>query len=219
MSDNNVLNSIENRLFETRELNQICGFILAGGISSRLGLDKCLLEIDDKKIIDIIVEKLSSILNRVIIVAKDPGKFREYEVWIDEYPLRCAISGLYTILSLSTFNWNFIIGCDMPFINRNLIKYIISVALSYDYREVDVIVPVVNGYFEPLFAIYSKNVYSKLHEFIENGGRSLQRFIEKTRLKKIYERDIRLYDPDLLSFFNINTPIDLIAMKRYKNIV
>ncbi len=195
-----------------RKSYKIGGFVLAGGESTRLGFDKCMIEINGKRLIEIVTDKLSSIFSRVIIIAKDAKKFERYEVWTDILPIKAAISGLHTILSLSTYNWNFVTACDMPFINRNLIRYIESIALSYDYREIDAIIPFINGYFEPLFAVYSRNAYSKLCRFIDKGNRSLQRFIKKIEIKEICEDSIRIHDPNLVSFFNINTPIDLISM-------
>ncbi|HDM66901.1 MAG TPA: molybdenum cofactor guanylyltransferase [Thermoplasmatales archaeon] len=194
--------------------SSICGFILGGGDSTRLGFDKCFLEIDGRRVIDIIAENLSSIFGRVVIVAKNPKKFIGYEVWLDIHSLRSALYGLYTVLSLSNFNWNFVTGCDMPFLNKNLLKYVVSVALSYDYKKVDVVTPVIHNHFEPLFAVYSRNAYGKLCRYIKDGGRSLQGFIEETRFKVVSEDEIRIYDPDLLSFFNVNTPRDLITMNK-----
>jgi len=93
----------------------------------------------------------------------------------------------------------------MPFINTELLRYMIE--LSDDF---DAVVPrLENGMIEPLHAVYSKNCLEIMKIRLENNELGITPFLNQLRVRYIEEVECRRFDPQLLSFFNINRQADL----------
>ena len=101
------------------------GIILAGGHSKRLGKDKAFITIGNSRVIEGIVNKLSAIFTDVIIVTKSPETYKYLGAKLvrDLMPESGSLIGIYSGLVSSNNDYNFIVGCDMPFLNISLIKY------------------------------------------------------------------------------------------------
>ena len=125
---------------------KINAVLLAGGKSRRFGdLDKALLPFAGKTLIEYIVSNLNKAFNRVIIIgSKDKYSFIDgVEVHEDIYKNKGPLAGIYTGLYFSETNYNFICGCDMPFLNSNYFNYLKS-NLKKDVKT-EIVVPQYNG--------------------------------------------------------------------------
>jgi molybdenum cofactor guanylyltransferase len=183
------------------------GIVLAGGKSSRMGVEKALLNLDGNTIIDKILYVYKRIFQNIIIVTNSPKKYKgcgaklTKDIVADKGPL----GGIYTGLLESKDEYCFVAACDMPFINEELIRYIISM------ENYDVVVPVLEGKFEPLFALYSKSCLKVLKKQLEEDKLSIADFLLKVNIKEVKIDEIRMFDKQLLSLININTPEDFRA--------
>lgn len=182
----------------------ITGIVLVGGKSKRFGENKFLQEIKSEKIYKIIYKKLKPIFYDLIFVINnfsliDLNVKKVKDIIKDKGPL----GGIYTGLLFSKTKYNFIFACDMPFLNVNLIKYMINVCSGYL-----AVVPKVNGIPQPLHSIYSKELIPVILKKIKEGDLEIKKVFENLNVKFI-EGEIKNYDPDYLSFFNINTIDDL----------
>ena len=99
----------------------------------------------------------------------------------------------------------FFAACDIPFLKKELIKTIVGKIEP----SVDAIIPEISVGLEPLCAIYAKNSLKRIEQHLSQNKLKIQLAFKKDRIKKIPEKLIREKDPDLLSFFNINSPEDL----------
>jgi len=179
-------------------------YILAGGKSSRLNnICKAFLKIKEKYLIDILIEKLDPQFKNVYIVTKEIYKKRYsgYKNVIGEKTdIYSSLSGIFTALSHTKERWNFIIGVDMPGVKPELIKKMT------EYRKgVEIIVPIVRGYPEPLFAFYNKSILNYIKKLIEKKEFKIQNLYKNAKVAYIEEEIVRKYDPFLESFININT--------------
>lgn len=103
----------------------------------------------------------------------------------------------------------FVAGCDMPFLNREVIGFLCKSV------EGDGIVPVhENGMLEPLHSIYKRG---KIIDVIEKIGeeRRISKMFENMDIKFIPAKELRIYDNELLTFKNINTPEDVAWMEEW----
>src|SRR5688572_33465590 len=107
--------------------SNITAFILAGGKSSRMGTDKGLVPFRGKEMIRWSIDLLQPIFNDVYLVANRPeyAKFG-LPVLSDMLHEKGPIGGIYTALTSSNTTWNFIMACDMPFMNNQVIHKLIS---------------------------------------------------------------------------------------------
>ena len=186
-----------------KKLNNINGYILAGGKSSRMGKDKGLINYNNKAIIEYIIEQLQPKVNQLVIVSNN----MEYEkfglkVINDLIKDIGPAGGIYTALNHTIEELNFIVSCDMPYINKDGIQFIIQHS-----THSQITVPEKDGITEPLVGVYSKNCLNKWNELIQQRIIKLKEMILHFKLNIINVNDNNLFNNNF--FMNINTNIDL----------
>lgn len=184
----------------------ISGVILAGGRSSRLGVNKAFIEIEGKKIIKIQIDLLNNFCKELIVVSKNTSLYSDLPCRTvkDIVDYLSPLSGIYTGLKSSKFNSIFVVACDMPFLNSKLIEYQLGFADGYD-----VVVPQHEGDYEALHALYSKNCIPLIEEMFKNSNFRIYDFYSFVRVKIVNDAEIKKHDPEMISFENINTKDDL----------
>jgi len=180
--------------------------VLAGGEGKRLGTDKAFLRVGDRVLIEGILEKMARIADEVIIVTNSPQRYGHLEARVvgDVYPGKGALGGMYSGLKAARNHHSLVVACDMPFLDLKLLRYMILLSPGQD-----VVIPRVGGLTEPLHAIYSKQCLQPIERVLAGGGGRIIDFFPEVRVRYIEEQEIKLFDPQCLSFFNINTPADL----------
>ncbi len=184
--------------------------ILAGGKSSRIGLNKNKgqMKLMGVNLIDRIVSNITSIdgiTEKDIVIVGSKEKFPQFEKVVEDiYPQKGPLGGIFSGLYSSKTFYNLVIGYDMPFIEGKLIQYMISNAQDHD-----IIIPSHSqGLFEPLCAIYSKNCLEIMEKNIKMGKLAVRCIFPFLKIRLIEEEEIKRYDPGLYSFFNINFKSD-----------
>lgn len=180
--------------------------ILAGGNSTRLNTNKAFLElIDSKTIIENIVSCLKGVFSEIIIVANNVEnyKFLGFRVVPDLIKNKGPLGGIYTGLKTASEERNFVLACDMPFVNVDLVRYMLK------FKEFDAVVPSYEGLIEPLYAVYSKNVLPIIESQIKNNELRINETIKKIKKIRYTEKEeIEKFDKGRLCFFNINSKED-----------
>lgn len=184
----------------------MAAIILSGGKSKRIFADKPFLKIDQKAIIEREIEILSTIFARIIIVTNSPDKYRylKLDLISDLIPGKGPLGGIYSGLTVSEDQHNFVLSCDLPFLNANLISYMKELTGQHD-----VIVPKRNGFLEPLHAIYSKDCLTSIKKHLDENDLRIQSFFSDANVKYIEKTELERFDPEGVAFFNVNTEEDL----------
>lgn len=200
--------------------------ILAGGSSSRLGVEKSLLFFDDKPLICWTVEKLARVVDEVIVVARDESRAKYLEELLERSDCEKLsvtwdgilgfgpVAGLDAGMRCCKGDSAFATGCDLPFLNLEIVNLLFELA---DEKEgYDAAVPVQpNGFFEPLHSVYDqKKMQSACQKALEKGERRIHVPLQELRIRRISFDLLRPIDAKLLTFFNLNTPQDLEAARR-----
>jgi len=180
--------------------------VLAGGEGKRLATDKAFLRIGGRVLIEGIVEKMARIGDEVIIVTNSPQKYGHLEARLvgDIYPGKGSLGGIYSGLRAARSEYGLVVACDMPFLDLRLLRYMILLSPGQD-----VVIPRVGELTEPLHAIYSRRCLQPIERVLAAGSLKIIDFFPEVRVRYIEEQEIKLFDPQCLSFFNINTPADL----------
>ena len=218
------------------ETNKTLAFaILIGGKSSRFGSDKGIFKFRGKPLISYQLDVLSKFDNDIFIVAKSREQVQDYAEIIDvtklmgfiiddrelieNEKLRTPMIGFYSAFKeLKELHYKkvFILSCDMPLIQYEIIDMLIRESKGYDCC----IPRWENGFVEPLFGIYPiEKAYEEAKQFLIDKIYKLIHFFENDwQINYIPVEDkIQQYDPNLLTFININAPVDLEElMKLYK---
>jgi len=186
--------------------NSLCqvGAVLVGGESKRLGKNKVLAPLGGKPLIDWVILRLAKIFPKIVLLGrKQAGLEKKAEFLEDLLPGLGPISGIYSALK-ELAQPVFICACDMPFLNEDLIRYQVEVLDDFE-----AVVPMPNGLFEPLHSIYTPNCLSAIERLIKKGKKRPIEFFPEISIRKIGDDELKKVDPELLSFFNINTQEDL----------
>lgn len=192
----------------------ITGIILAGGESKRIGENKAFLSIKGKRIIERTTELFLDIFSRVIIVTNSPLEFQFLNIRIvtDVFPKMGSLGGIYTGLFYCPTEKAMFVACDMPFLNKKVIEYLISLCKGYD-----IIIPRTNRQYEALHAIYSKSCVPFIEKYLVSGEKKIINFLNffpDSKIRGVSNEEIQKIDPELKSFININTKEDY---NKYKN--
>lgn len=187
--------------------------ILAGGRSTRMGYDKAFIKLDGLSLVNRQLKILRKIFKKIIIVTNNPDryKFNGIQIVSDIISHRGPLSGIYSGLVSSDSFYNFVVACDMPFINTRLIKYMDRLKKGFD-----IVAPRVKNGYETLFAIYSKNCILPIYDILHSDNFRITGLFDKLKLKIIGEQEmIKFGDPKIL-FMNINTQEDQRSAKEMK---
>lgn len=193
----------------------INSIVLAGGKSTRLGRDKVLEKIGDKSLLEQVISRIDPLSKEIIIVTAKPRTFAELasrpkiKFVTDIIPGQGSLGGVYSGLIKSDSFYNIVVATDMPFVNTELLRYMVGVSEGYD-----LILPQVGGLYEPLHAVYSKNCIKPIEEIFQKGSKVIIDLFNYVRVKYIAAEEVDKYDPKHLSFFNINTKEELEQAKR-----
>jgi len=180
--------------------------VLAGGSSSRLGQDKAFLEVDGQFLIERIIERLAQLSDEVIIVANEVDRYEQFDAVVisDVYPGKGALGGIFSGLKAATGSRSLVVACDMPFLNVSLLRYMQGLA-----SRSDVVIPRLGKFTEALHAFYSRNCLPLIEEQLLAGDLRIIHFFPHVRVRYVDREEIDVFDPEHLSFFNINSQADL----------
>ncbi len=182
---------------------QITGIILAGGQSTRMGIDKALLQINGKTLLESAIELCRPVCDDILISSNN-SEHEEFGCQIipDEIKNCGPIGGIYSCLKKSDTDWNFLISVDSAFVTKDFVEFLIS-----EIGDFDAIIPVHKNGKEPLIALYRKNCVSVIREKIELNDFKMQHLLNELNTKFVeVSAWIEKY-PEI--FLNINRPEDL----------
>jgi molybdenum cofactor guanylyltransferase len=181
------------------------GIILAGGESSRMGSDKGLQNLCGKPLIQYSIEALSGLCTDIII-SSSSSAYQEfgYQVVKDEFPGIGPMGGIYSALKQSKTDANLVLSCDLPFVSKELLSFILKSASGFQ-----VAVPWQGDrHYEPLCGFYSLSLLSQISAYIQKGNYKLPDLFEKISINRLIINDsMYFYTADL--FFNVNSKHDL----------
>ncbi|MBI2447237.1 MAG: molybdenum cofactor guanylyltransferase [Candidatus Omnitrophica bacterium] len=195
---------------------KLTGIILAGGKNTRIGTNKALLKIGEKTIIENIISRISPLFPEILLITNYPDEFRflkgsSIHLFPDVITGANSMGGIYSGLSNSKTRYNFLFACDMPFINPELVSYMIK-----ETQGNDIVIPEGKTGSEPLHAIYSKNCIEPFKELITKGDLKITNIFNYVKVKVIKQAEISCFDPEGIAFFNVNTMADYNKIKEGK---
>src|SRR4030095_9937535 len=188
-----------------RTIANATAVVLTGGKSSRMGRPKALLPFDGEPLIAHIVRRLGRVFAETVVVAAPDQELPTLLVALvrDRVAYQGPVSGIYHGLKAATKEVCFVTSCDAPFLNLSLISHLLS-----QIPDWDVVVPFWQERFQPLHAVYRRSVAPLLHEQLERNELRPISLYPKVRTREIHEGEVRRFDPEGLSFLNMNTPED-----------
>lgn len=187
-------------------LKGITGIILAGGKSSRFGSNKALTEFNGIRLIERVIQVMESIFQHLILITNTPHEYAYLQLPMHEDLIKDLgpLGGILTGLEAISGEAGFFMACDMPFLHSELVRHMVEVRDDFD-----AVVPRMDWKIEALHAVYTKACLPTIRELIDSGEYQIIKIFPKIRVKFVDEEEIRAFDPQLRSFFNVNRPQEL----------
>ena len=197
----------------------ITAIALSGGKSSRMGRDKALLEINGEALLLRTCRTALGVADSVYIVARSQEQYQEaiakklpHSYLVLDQQFDGALVGFWQGIQAiaSPADWFLLFACDLPNLQGDILQIWASqladlpeTAIAYLPRYVD---ENSQKQWEPLCGFYRWQCQDSLREFINNGGRSFQRWLSNQEV-------VEIANVPLAMLFNCNTPEDFRFIK------
>jgi len=188
------------------DMQSLEGFILAGGASSRMGVDKSELVLGGRTFVERVATALSAVTNTITVVARRHANVQSKLPTVFDIYEKCgALGGLHAALSACRADWAVVVACDLPFVTGELLARLVSLR-----AELDVVVPVQrDGRPQPLCAVYRVGPCLKIAEkLIQSGEHRPIALLQSARTRPVAFEDLADLDGANRFFDNMNTPDD-----------
>ena len=189
--------------------------ILAGGVSSRFGQDKGLLQLANKPLIKHVLDAISTLVDEKMVVASSKVQAENYakvlgsdvNVLIDVDDGHGPLVGALTGFKEAHERYALLLSCDTPFVSRDVVSLLFEMCINRNA----VIPRWPNGYIEPLQAVYcTKPAYEAAKNALSEGKLNMQSMVDRLRgVRYVSTLVLEQLDLELRTFFNINTLLDL----------
>lgn len=195
-----------------QKIKNFSAIILTGGESKRMGINKALLKLGDKTVIEIISELLAKFFDQVFISANSNIEydFLKLPIVNDIYKNHGPLFGIHAGLKYSNTENNFFISNDLPLIDFQTIEFIIE-------NSVDslITIPIIENYPLYICGVYSKKILREIENlFKKNPDKASIKNLTKIVSTKFLEiENQRFYNPK--KFINMNTIDDYELTKKY----
>ena len=204
---------------------RVSGLVLAGGQSRRMGRDKAFLDFAGTPLIERVIERVQSVCAETIIVANNLESYSRFGLRVvrDVYPGKGSLGGIFSGLQEVSAEYALVVACDLPFINEALLRYLISLA-----PQADVIIPrshaptgkakdatryehlaVKDSGLQATQAIYSRRCLEPMRVRLLADDLRIINFFDEVCVRVVEPDEVARFDPQMLSFCNLNSPGDL----------
>ncbi len=201
----------------TSASTKVAGYVMAGGGSTRFGRDKALVEIGGRPMLTRMIELLQHVTKQVKIVAA-PGKYGAFGAKIveDRWPGEGPLGGIITALedaakSATRCEWNLIVSCDMPFLTREWLKFLVQRGTK---SKSQVVLPHSASGPEPLCACWRMEALGSLRSGFARGVRKVTDGIALLQAEVLDGKDWKRFDSAGRLFWNMNTAADYEEARR-----
>ena len=180
--------------------DEITGFVLIGGKSSRMGETKGLLAFNNKSFVQHSIDALAPLVSSIVLVGdlncyNDLGLKRIPDIIKDAGP----VAAIYAALTDATTEYNLVLSCDIPLINTASLQLLIN---NIDPKA-DVVQLQSKEKTMPLIAIYKKQCAPILLDLLQNGERRLRKALTHLKVTTVTLETALENSTD-----NINTPLE-----------
>jgi molybdenum cofactor guanylyltransferase len=206
------LGKVYDRGMENGPARDLTGFILAGGKSTRMGTDKAFVDYDGRSLLARTLDLARSVTPDVRIVGSHE-KFAPFAPVVEDIFRDCGpLGGIHAALRASLTELNLMLAVDTPFISVRFLQYLITQARSAP--EAAAIVPRAGGGWQPLCAIYRRELASVAEEALRAGENRIDRLFGKVRTRVIEQEELETAGFSIAIFRNLNTLEELEAQRR-----
>ena len=197
-----------------KKYSEVAAFILAGGSSSRMGREKCLLEFGGEPLIVRTAHLIERLVAEVTVVGP-PERYaalgmraiadRDLRRGERKEEVRTPLAGIATALNATKAPWNLILACDLPYLTPEWLDWLLARAVD---SHAQIVMPRTSGGLEPLAAVYRRECAAQIVAALERGVRKVTDAMTEFRMECLSEGDWSEHDPGGRVLRNMNSPSD-----------
>lgn len=171
-----------------------------------MGTDKSFVLFEGRPMIETVLQTVDGLGDETLLITNKPDEYEHFGLPMvgDVYPDHGPLGGIFTAVHAASHPHTLVVACDMPWLNRPLLEYMISLRQS-----ADVVVPRWEKFPEPLHAIYSKVCLDPIEAKLKAKMLKITVFFGQVEVRFVERAEIEKFDEDGRSFANINSPQDL----------
>jgi molybdenum cofactor guanylyltransferase len=170
-----------------------------------MGRDKANVLLGEQTLLQHVIATMQASFPQLILSVREPRPAINLIQVCDVSDVSGPLAGVIAALEKTQTSWVFIVACDMPFVQPEIIE-----CLAHYRGDYQALVAVVQGRAQPMAAFYARDILPILREHLAIGGKnSLRAVFEKLRIRYVDETELRLTDTTQRSFFDLDTPQDL----------
>ena len=189
----------------------VTGVLLAGGGSRRMGRNKALMPLAGRRLVDRVLAVLGGVVDDLLMVTNSPELYADLGLRMvpDVVAGKGALGGIHSAIHHAAAPHCLVVACDMPFLNAGVLRYLVDQRADYD-----VVVPNAEGRPQPLHAVYGKACLQPIARRLETDRLHVVGFFPDVRVREVSAQELAVFDPEGLSFRNLNTPAEFAAAER-----
>jgi molybdopterin-guanine dinucleotide biosynthesis protein A len=176
-----------------------------------MGRDKAFLSVGGRPVIERVIERVAPLSDDLTLITNEPAPYRYLGQRLvgDVVPGKGSLGGIYTAIHAAHYDHCLAVACDMPFLNPDLLRYLIGLAPGYD-----VVIPRIAKFPETLHAVYGKRCLEPIKRRLLADQLKIVGFFDEVRVRTVERDDVARFDPAFRSFLNMNTPADWEQVQR-----
>ncbi len=190
--------------------NRISAMILAGGRAQRMGgVDKGLVTLHNKPLIEHVLDRLPATLTRLYINAnRSHSAYQEFGFSLIRDELtdyQGPLAGIASGLAVCTTPWLLVVPCDTPLLPRDLVERLLTAAIE---QQANIAVAHDGQRLQPVVALIKHDLADSLDQYLAGGDRKIDLWYKQQSMTQVDFSD----QPD--AFLNINSLQDMSALER-----
>jgi molybdopterin-guanine dinucleotide biosynthesis protein A len=189
--------------------------ILTERVSTKFSQDKTALELAGKPLIRHVIDAVGPAVEEIIVVADSEEKIKQYtkilggnvRFALDKYQSQGTLAGALTGLSAAQGKYTLLMSVDTPLVAKEVVTLLFDLCVG----KAAAIPRWPDEQIAPLQAVYRTNMaLEAARQAVDEGKLDVQAMIDKLRgVRYVSTLVIQQLDPDLNTFFTINSPLDL----------
>ena len=187
-----VQNEKENRWRDT-----VSAVLLAGGKSTRMGSDKAALPFLGTTMLEYQVKRLKDLGIEDIMVSGKETDLPQVRYIRDVYPGKGPLAGMHACFMNAMHESCLVVAVDMPLIRMETLNFLLEAHREGNSRAT---VLVSQGHWQPLLAVYERDLFSEAEKLLQAGRGSVKALLEQVHCQ------FAEYRGEEACIMNCNTP-------------
>lgn len=175
--------------------------VLAGGQSRRMGTDKARLPARTTTLVQRIIDRLSPVVDQVIVAGGSFPDLNGVRAVADDRPGAGPLAGIAAGLRALPGEVGWVVACDLPDVDPRVGELLFGLA-----ADVDAAVPRPGTQPEALCAVYRRRLVPRIEGLLAAGEHRVTALLGESNVRYVDAAELRMVDPELRSFRNLNTP-------------